>query len=232
MFGSGFLRSDGECWTPLYSSAKNNCLREVQEVFRILFLICFFTAHFTGEIDRERLGELVFKDAVARRKLNRATHPAVTLELAKQLLSHLLQCHSLVMVDMPLLVETGAYLLTWPRVLVKCDPETQVPMPCFIFAQCSAVMNVTAYADWHCFSDPVKCILDLQVRRLVERDGCSKDLAQSKVAAQMPLEQKQKWCQYIIDNSGTRQSTEAQVCCTTLPNSLQMQSPIFLEFSS
>ncbi|EIE24152.1 dephospho-CoA kinase [Coccomyxa subellipsoidea C-169] len=137
MFGSGFLKSD-------------------------------------GEIDRERLGELVFKDAVARRKLNRATHPAVTLELAKQLLSHLLQCHSLVMVDMPLLVETGAYLLTWPRVLVKCDPETQV-------------------------------------RRLVERDGCSKDLAQSKVAAQMPLEQKQKWCQYIIDNSGTRQSTEAQV---------------------
>ncbi len=30
---------------------------------------------------------------------------------------------------MPLLFETGAYLLTRPRVLVKCDPETQVCFP-------------------------------------------------------------------------------------------------------
>jgi dephospho-CoA kinase len=54
------------------------------------------TADVTGEINRERLGELVFNDATARRRLNRATHPAVTVEIAKQLLSHLLQCHWLV----------------------------------------------------------------------------------------------------------------------------------------
>lgn len=54
------------------------------------------TADVTGEIDRERLGELVFNDATARRRLNRATHPAVTVEIAKQLLSHLSQCHWLV----------------------------------------------------------------------------------------------------------------------------------------
>ena len=53
-------------------------------------------AHATGEIDRERLGELVFNDATARRRLNKATHPAVTVEIAKQLLNHLLQCHWLV----------------------------------------------------------------------------------------------------------------------------------------
>lgn len=29
-------------------------------------------------------------------------------------------------VDMPLLFETGAYRLTWPRVLVACDAETQL----------------------------------------------------------------------------------------------------------
>lgn len=32
---------------------------------------------------------------------------------------------------MPLLFETGAYLLTWPRVLVKCDLDTQVCFPLF-----------------------------------------------------------------------------------------------------
>ena len=29
-------------------------------------------------------------------------------------------------VDMPLLFETGAHRLTWPRVLVYADPEAQV----------------------------------------------------------------------------------------------------------
>jgi hypothetical protein len=29
-------------------------------------------------------------------------------------------------IDMPLLFESGAYMLTWPRMLVKCDPELQV----------------------------------------------------------------------------------------------------------
>lgn len=56
-----------------------------------------------------------------------------------------------------------------------------------------------------------KCCDVSQVKRVVERDGCSLELAQSKVAAQMPLAVKQKKSQYIIDNSGTRQETEGQV---------------------
>lgn len=71
-----------------------------------------------------------------------------------------------------------------------------------------------------------------QVKRLVERDGCSQDLAHSKVAAQMPADIKQKKSQYIIDNSGTRQSTEAQVRCTALQLSFwktfHLRSLIFL----
>ena len=38
-------------------------------------------------------------------------------------------------IDMPLLYETGAYMLTWPRMLVKCDPETQVRRPCMILVK-------------------------------------------------------------------------------------------------
>lgn len=56
----------------------------------------YMVMHISGELDRERLGELVFNDAKARRKLNKATHPAVTLEIAKQLLRHLLRGHRLV----------------------------------------------------------------------------------------------------------------------------------------
>jgi len=42
------------------------------------------------------LGKLVFESASARKKLNRATHPAVTWELAKQLFLCFVQCKRLV----------------------------------------------------------------------------------------------------------------------------------------
>ena len=42
------------------------------------------------------LGKLVFESASARKKLNRATHPAVTWELAKQLSLCFVQCKRVV----------------------------------------------------------------------------------------------------------------------------------------
>ena len=38
-----------------------------------------------GEIDRDKLGEMVFNERLARRKLNSATHIPVALELVRQL---------------------------------------------------------------------------------------------------------------------------------------------------
>ena len=39
-----------------------------------------------GSIDRQKLGELVFRDTKARQKLNAATHLPVALDLARQLM--------------------------------------------------------------------------------------------------------------------------------------------------
>ena len=61
-----------------------------------------------------------------RRKLNAATHLPITLRLLRSLLAAWLSCRLVVVVDMPLLFETGFWRLTRPRVLVRCDRETQV----------------------------------------------------------------------------------------------------------
>lgn len=45
----------------------------------------------------------------------------------------------------------------------------------------------------------------------MERDGCSRELAEAKVGAQMPLAAKRAKSQHIIDNSGSREETRAQV---------------------
>jgi dephospho-CoA kinase len=78
-----------------------------------------------GRLDREKVGELVFADEGARRKLNAATHAPVALALAWRLLRAWLACRLVVAVDMPLLYETGAWRATRPVILVTADAATR-----------------------------------------------------------------------------------------------------------
>jgi dephospho-CoA kinase len=50
-----------------------------------------------------------------------------------------------------------------------------------------------------------------QLRRLMERDGLSEEDALARIRAQMPIEEKRKVADHIIDNRGTREQTREQV---------------------
>ena len=50
-----------------------------------------------------------------------------------------------------------------------------------------------------------------QLERLMKRDGIGHDEALQKIAAQMPIDEKIKFGQVIINNSGTREETEKHV---------------------
>jgi dephospho-CoA kinase len=50
-----------------------------------------------------------------------------------------------------------------------------------------------------------------QLRRLMGRDGVSEEAARVRTASQMPLAVKAHYADYVIDNSGTPQQTEARV---------------------
>ncbi|HEV3349726.1 MAG TPA: dephospho-CoA kinase [Methylomirabilota bacterium] len=50
-----------------------------------------------------------------------------------------------------------------------------------------------------------------QLRRLMARDGVSEEAARARTASQMPLAVKARYADYVIDNSGTPQQTEARV---------------------
>ena len=52
---------------------------------------------------------------------------------------------------------------------------------------------------------------EVQVQRLMERDSVSKEAAEQSLEAQMPLEEKRKKAQFVVDNSGTLQETRNQV---------------------
>jgi dephospho-CoA kinase len=47
-----------------------------------------------------------------------------------------------------------------------------------------------------------------QVRRLMERDRFSREHALARIASQMPLEEKRRYADHVIENTGTREETE------------------------
>lgn len=51
----------------------------------------------------------------------------------------------------------------------------------------------------------------IQIERTIARDGCSRDEAERRIAAQMPIEEKRALADHVVDNSGSPAETEAQV---------------------
>ncbi len=54
------------------------------------------------------------------------------------------------------------------------------------------------------------CPPDIQIRRFMERDGATEEEARRRLARQMPLEEKRKFADYVIETSGTKEETRRQ----------------------
>ena len=127
-----------------------------------------------GRIDRSRLGELVFHDDDARRRLNSIVHPLVRDWMAQRTAEAAERGAEVVVQDVPLLFENGLERLFSTVVLVY-TPE------------------------------------DVQVERLVSGRGFTPERARAMIAAQMPIENKRGLAHHVINNSGAREDTLAQV---------------------
>jgi dephospho-CoA kinase len=80
-----------------------------------------------GAVDRAKLGSIVFADPAARRDLEAIVHPAVYRAIAAGVRAfELLGCDPFVIVDVPLLYETGASKDFDRVVVTACRPETQL----------------------------------------------------------------------------------------------------------
>ena len=57
----------------------------------------------------------------------------------------------------------------------------------------------------------VACPREMQLQRMMERNKLSKEDAERRLAAQLPIDQKVKKATYVIDNAGTFEQTDAQI---------------------
>jgi dephospho-CoA kinase len=80
-----------------------------------------------GALDRERMRELVYGDAGAKKRLEAIVHPLVGQEIARQTDVFVQAGAACIVFDIPLLVESTRWRQNLDRVLVvDCPPELQI----------------------------------------------------------------------------------------------------------
>jgi len=126
-------------------------------------------------INRKALGSIVFNDPEALNRLNKIVHPRVIAEENEQIGEiQKREPQAIIVLDIPLLIETGGLGRVEKLIVVVADEEKQI-------------------------------------ERLVEKRGLSREEALKRIRAQMPLKEKAKFADYVIENSGTLEATRLQV---------------------
>lgn len=134
-----------------------------------------------GALDRKTLGGIVFEDPGARAELGRLVHPRVGETMLQRSEAARAAGAELVVLDIPLLFE-GRAAGTGTAAQLGYDSTLLVWVP-----------------------------VEVQIERTIARDACSRDEAQARIDAQLPIDEKRALADRVIDNSGTREQTRAQV---------------------
>ncbi|KAF9904898.1 hypothetical protein EC991_002261 [Linnemannia zychae] len=77
-------------------------------------------------LDRYKFGTIIFPDPVQRRIANGIIHPAVRDEILKRLFKFWIKGTSLVVIDVPLLLEGELWRIVSEVIVVYCPPEVQL----------------------------------------------------------------------------------------------------------
>ena len=130
-----------------------------------------------GELDRAKLGAIVFADEAKRLQLNSLLHPFIISAQDEQMRQWEQEdSQGIAVVDAALMIESGGYRRFDKLVVVHCSPE-------------------------------------VQLERLMTRDGLTRADAGQRIGAQMSQEEKKTCADFLIDTSegfnSTRQQTES-----------------------
>ncbi|HVN09875.1 MAG TPA: dephospho-CoA kinase [Patescibacteria group bacterium] len=126
-----------------------------------------------GTVDRKKLGEIVFRDAERRERLNAIVHPRVIAAREEELKRmEEEEPDGIAIIEAALLIEAGYYKKLDRLIVCSCRPEQQV-------------------------------------ERLRAR-GLSEEEARQRIAAQLPLEEKLRLADEVVDCSGTVEETLRQ----------------------
>lgn len=127
-----------------------------------------------GNIDRVKLGSIIFNDQEKRLLLNGIVHPAVRNWMRLKTEAALSSGEETVFMDIPLLFESKLTFMVDKTLLIYVDEQ-------------------------------------VQLQRLMNRNGLSETEALARINSQMPLADKKALADAVIDNNGDINETKRQV---------------------
>ncbi|GAB6256512.1 dephospho-CoA kinase [Peribacillus sp. NPDC055009] len=127
-----------------------------------------------GNIDRVKLGSIIFNDQEKRLLLNGIVHPAVRNWMRVKTEAALSSGEETVFMDIPLLFESKLTFMVDKTLLIYVDEQ-------------------------------------VQLQRLMNRNGLSETEALARINSQMPLADKKALADAVIDNNGDINETKRQV---------------------
>ncbi|AIM15859.1 MULTISPECIES: dephospho-CoA kinase [Neobacillus] len=127
-----------------------------------------------GEIDRKKLGAIIFHDEDKRQTLNGIVHPEVRKRMMTKIEEAKKNQEEIIVLDIPLLFESKLTYLVDKTILVYVDLETQL-------------------------------------KRLMARNQLTVEEAKARINSQMPLVDKIRLADAVIDNNGSIDYTRKQL---------------------
>lgn len=127
-----------------------------------------------GQLDRKKLGNMVFSDPAALNKLNSILHPLIKTEMDRCLSEARKSGIKMVVLDIPLLYEAGMEGMA-DFVLCMTVPE------------------------------------QVQLERIMERDGITEDVAKKRIASQMPNAEKAARADFTVSSDRSMEETAAEI---------------------
>lgn len=127
-----------------------------------------------GNLNRDYVGRIVFKDETMRNRLNEILHNPIRDEIEAEAKAFEEEGYGAIIYDIPLLIEKGWHHDMDEVWLVYCDHSNRVA-------------------------------------RLIKRNDYDREHALDRIASQMDLDEKRKYAQVIIDNSGSHEELLAHL---------------------
>lgn len=111
----GYVVLDSDIFSKEALHKDSNCIEQVKQTFDCVV---------NGEIDRKKLGAIIFHDSQAKKKLEEIIHPYVIRKLQEGIIKN--KDREIVFLDIPLLYECQLEFLCDTIVVVYCDEKTQI----------------------------------------------------------------------------------------------------------
>ncbi len=173
-----------------------------------------------GTLDRDKIKKIVFNNSNKLKKLNKITHPAIIREIKKQIISIIKKQNKKIsiiknknnkkIINNQLIINKKTIgvknhkksVIGKNNIGAKNNIKIVIDAPLLIEAKMQGMVDKIIV---------VKCNEKIQIGRLLKKGRHTKEEIKNIIKSQMPIEEKLKYADFVVDNGITLNETERQV---------------------